>query len=199
MRRQHRKAQHKGLRVPRPHANPTTFGHLTTMDHWLAMDDLSRGDRVRDFSRPGDRFHISAGCARQIHDAQYCYTDGSRELAMAYIEFKIAHDPAIPGIKKLMVVAERSNGYVQMGTRALLMQAGHPPPFWTCAVRYFCLCFNARKPANGESSWRRRFGHEFAAPLLPFGSLVRSMPLPESMFRIAKTGGAVVAGIYLGY
>eukprot|EP00959_Pyramimonas_sp_CCMP1952_P315032 6593918-Pyramimonas_sp.AAC.1 len=31
-----------GLRVPRPYANPTTFGHLT-MDDWLTMDDLSRG------------------------------------------------------------------------------------------------------------------------------------------------------------
>eukprot|EP00959_Pyramimonas_sp_CCMP1952_P229651 4801506-Pyramimonas_sp.AAC.1 len=35
-----------------------------------------------------------------------------------------------------MAVAEQSNGIVQMGTRALLMQAGLPPPFWTYAVRY---------------------------------------------------------------
>eukprot|EP00959_Pyramimonas_sp_CCMP1952_P366102 7667669-Pyramimonas_sp.AAC.1 len=45
MRRQPRKLHNKGLRVPRPYANPTTFGHLTTMDYWLAMDDLSLGPR----------------------------------------------------------------------------------------------------------------------------------------------------------
>eukprot|EP00959_Pyramimonas_sp_CCMP1952_P153672 3215235-Pyramimonas_sp.AAC.1 len=90
-----------------------------------------------------------------------------------------------------MAVAERSNGIVQMGTRALLMQAGLPPPFWAYAVRYFCLCYNARIPDEGESSWRRRFGHELAAPLLPFGSLVRFMPPTESRLRIAKTGGAM--------
>eukprot|EP00959_Pyramimonas_sp_CCMP1952_P356533 7466482-Pyramimonas_sp.AAC.1 len=79
-----------------------------------------------------------------------------------------------------MVVAERSNGSVQMGARALLMQAGLPPPVWTHAVRYFCVCYSARTPDEGESSWKRRFGHEFAAPLRPFGSLVRFMFPPES-------------------
>eukprot|EP00959_Pyramimonas_sp_CCMP1952_P317467 6644311-Pyramimonas_sp.AAC.1 len=73
MRRQRGKAQHKGLRVPRPCANPTTFGHLTTMDHWLAMDPIAgapRRDRVRDFLRPGNRSHGSAGCTRQISDSR---------------------------------------------------------------------------------------------------------------------------------
>eukprot|EP00959_Pyramimonas_sp_CCMP1952_P185244 3873334-Pyramimonas_sp.AAC.1 len=45
MRHQQTKARNQRLRVPRPYANPTTFGHLTTMDHSLAMDDLSRGLR----------------------------------------------------------------------------------------------------------------------------------------------------------
>eukprot|EP00959_Pyramimonas_sp_CCMP1952_P011314 237637-Pyramimonas_sp.AAC.1 len=61
-----------------------------------------------------------------------------------------------------------------MGTRALLMQAGLPPPYWACAVTYFCLCYNARTPEEGKISWERRFGHPFEAPLLPFESLVRS-------------------------
>eukprot|EP00959_Pyramimonas_sp_CCMP1952_P034353 719968-Pyramimonas_sp.AAC.1 len=30
------------------------------------------------------------------------------------------------------------------------MQAGLPPPYWTCAVRYFCLCYNARTPEKGS-------------------------------------------------
>ena len=98
-----------------------------------------------------------------------------------------------------MSVAERSNGVVQMGTRALLMQAGLPPPYWTYAVRYFCLCYNARIPDKGDSNWKRRFHHDFDAPLLPFGSLIRYMPPPESRYRVAKTGAAMVPGIYLGY
>ena len=43
IRRQQRKARNKGLKVPRPYANLVVLGHLTTMDHWFAMDDLSRG------------------------------------------------------------------------------------------------------------------------------------------------------------
>eukprot|EP00959_Pyramimonas_sp_CCMP1952_P179510 3753123-Pyramimonas_sp.AAC.1 len=69
------------------------------------------------------------------------------------------------------------------------MQAGLPPPFWTYAVRYFCLCYNTRTPAEGLSSWERRYGW----------SLMRYVPPPESRFRTAKTGAAMVPGIYLGY
>eukprot|EP00959_Pyramimonas_sp_CCMP1952_P408885 8568801-Pyramimonas_sp.AAC.1 len=64
------------------------------------------------------------------------------------MELKIAYDATIPGNKRLMAVAERSNGIVQMEARALPMQAGLPPPFWTHAVRYVCLCYNARIPEN---------------------------------------------------
>eukprot|EP00959_Pyramimonas_sp_CCMP1952_P427019 8943581-Pyramimonas_sp.AAC.1 len=39
----------------------------------------------------------------------------------------------------------------------------------------------------------------FEAPLLPFGSLVRYVPPPESRFRTAKAGGTMIPGIYLGY
>eukprot|EP00959_Pyramimonas_sp_CCMP1952_P134680 2818679-Pyramimonas_sp.AAC.1 len=84
-----------------------------------------------------------------------------------------------------------------MGTRALLRQAGLPPPYWTYAVRYFCPCYNTRTPAEGQSSWERRFGCKFYAPLLPFGSLVRYVPPPESRFRTAKTGATMIPGIYL--
>eukprot|EP00959_Pyramimonas_sp_CCMP1952_P414071 8675191-Pyramimonas_sp.AAC.1 len=80
------------------------------------------------------------------------------------------------------------------------MQAGLPSPFWTHAVRsIFCLCYKARIPEKGESSWRRRFGHYCAAPLLPFGSFIRFMPPPASRLRIAKTGGAMISGINFGY
>eukprot|EP00959_Pyramimonas_sp_CCMP1952_P424696 8895413-Pyramimonas_sp.AAC.1 len=85
-----------------------------------------------------------------------------------------------------------------MGARAVLMRAGLPPPYWTYAVRYFCLRCNTRTPAEGQSSWERRLGCQFNAPLLPFGSLVRYAPPPESRFRTAKTGATMIPGIYLG-
>eukprot|EP00959_Pyramimonas_sp_CCMP1952_P199695 4177034-Pyramimonas_sp.AAC.1 len=78
------------------------------------------------------------------------------------------------------------------------MQAGLPPPFWTHAVRYFCLCYIAWVPENVGSPWRRRFGHDSAAPLRRFGSLVRLAPPPESRLRIAKAGGAMISGIHFG-
>eukprot|EP00959_Pyramimonas_sp_CCMP1952_P335545 7025879-Pyramimonas_sp.AAC.1 len=88
----------------------------------------------------------------------YCFADGARELARACYELDIAHVPTFPGNKKENAVAERANGVVQMGARALLVQAGVPPPYWTYAVRYFCLCYNTRTPAEGQPSWERRFG-----------------------------------------
>eukprot|EP00959_Pyramimonas_sp_CCMP1952_P078710 1645427-Pyramimonas_sp.AAC.1 len=54
-------------------------------------------------------------------------------------------------------------------------------------------------PAEGQSSWERRFGFQFNAPLLPFGSLVRYVPPLESRLRTTKTGATMVPGIYLGY
>eukprot|EP00959_Pyramimonas_sp_CCMP1952_P061395 1283035-Pyramimonas_sp.AAC.1 len=53
--------------------------------------------------------------------------------------------------------------------------------------------------AEGKSSWERRFGHTFETPLLHFEPLVRHVPPPESRFRTAKTGGAMIPGIHLGY
>eukprot|EP00959_Pyramimonas_sp_CCMP1952_P244659 5114155-Pyramimonas_sp.AAC.1 len=61
MRRQQRKARHKRLRAPRAYANPTAFGHLTTMDHWLAMDYLSRGLH-------GETARVTSMAAQGVHD-----------------------------------------------------------------------------------------------------------------------------------
>eukprot|EP00959_Pyramimonas_sp_CCMP1952_P029317 615518-Pyramimonas_sp.AAC.1 len=83
--------------------------------------------------------------SRGLHDETACVTfrdrttdflaaqDGARELARACYELNIAHVPTIPGNRKHNAVAERANGAVQMGARALLTQAGLPPPYWTYA------------------------------------------------------------------
>eukprot|EP00959_Pyramimonas_sp_CCMP1952_P396483 8306927-Pyramimonas_sp.AAC.1 len=71
-------------------------------------------------------------------------------------------------------------------------------PVFDVYVRYLCLCNSAGISENGESSWRRRFGCDFAAPLLPFGSLVRFMPPPGSRLRTARTGGTMASGVFIG-
>ena len=111
----------------------------------------------------------------------------------------IAHDSTVPGDKKATSVVERANGVAQMGTRATLFEAGLPPPFWTYAVRYFCLCINVQQDTEGDSPWRKRFGSDFQYPLLPLGSLMRYMHPPESRFRVAKTGSTMVTGLFLGF
>ena len=114
----------------------------------------------------------------------------------------MAHDATIPGNKKLSAHAERSNGIVIVGCKALLTEAGLPPPYWTYAVRYFCLCYNVQPypgAVDGDNSWRKRFKADFSGPLLPFGSLVKYMPPPESRYRVAKTGQNLIVGVYLGY
>eukprot|EP00959_Pyramimonas_sp_CCMP1952_P237485 4963086-Pyramimonas_sp.AAC.1 len=115
------------------------------------MDDLSRGlrdetacvtfrDRADDFLAAQSVHDKSAvyvcNVLKTVPGAKltFCYTDGARELARACLELQKAHDPTIAGNKKLLAVAERSSGIVQMRTRALLMQAGLPPPLLTYAV-----------------------------------------------------------------
>eukprot|EP00959_Pyramimonas_sp_CCMP1952_P366926 7685053-Pyramimonas_sp.AAC.1 len=98
-----------------------------------------------------------------------------------------------------MAVAERSHGIVQIGDTSAAHASGHSPTILDACGSIVCLCYNARIPENGESSWRRRLGHDFAVPLLPLGSLVRFMPPPESRLRIAKNGGTMISGIYFGY
>eukprot|EP00959_Pyramimonas_sp_CCMP1952_P163806 3424729-Pyramimonas_sp.AAC.1 len=113
------------------------------------MDELSRGlhdetarvsfrDRATDFLAAQGIHDKSAVhvCNSLVNlkapgeKLEHCYADGARELARARYEPKIAHDPTIPRNKKQNAVAERANGAVQMGARALLMQAGPPPPCW---------------------------------------------------------------------
>eukprot|EP00959_Pyramimonas_sp_CCMP1952_P043525 910252-Pyramimonas_sp.AAC.1 len=90
------------------------------MDHCLAMDDLSRGlhdetaratfrDRATDFIA-AQGAHDKSAIHPHGEKLECCYTDGARGFAGACIELKIAHDATIPGNKKLIAVAERSNG-----------------------------------------------------------------------------------------
>eukprot|EP00959_Pyramimonas_sp_CCMP1952_P458485 9476695-Pyramimonas_sp.AAC.1 len=42
-RAQRRKKRNKSLKKLKPHSEPKAFGGLCTMDHWSALDYLSRG------------------------------------------------------------------------------------------------------------------------------------------------------------
>eukprot|EP00959_Pyramimonas_sp_CCMP1952_P456444 9473172-Pyramimonas_sp.AAC.1 len=66
------------------------------MDHWFAMDELSRG-LYDETARVTFRDRATDPLAAQ---------DGARELARACYELNFAHDPTIPGNKKHNAVAE---------------------------------------------------------------------------------------------
>ena len=220
LRAQQRKKTNKGLHVIRPYSNPTSFGGLCTMDHWfVAKGEGSRGlhgetacvtfrDRFTNYLGAKACFDKSTASVcnflinfvrRDVEQITYCYTDGARELQAACQELKIAHDATVPGNKRQNCHAERTNGIVQVGARALMLQAGLPAPFWPYAIEYYCLSYNLQSRGGEPSPWIKRFGTEFMAPMLPFGSTVRYMPQPNSMITRPKLDSPTNIGIFLGY
>ena len=88
---------------------------------------------------------------------------------------------------------------MQVGARALMLQAGLPAPFWHYAIEYFCLSYNLQSRGGVESPWQKRFGTAFTAPMLPFGSTVHYLPQPNSMVVRANMDVPTDVGILLGY
>ena len=130
------------------------------MDHWfVANSEGSRGlhgetacvtfrDRFTNYLGAKACFDRSAASVctflinvirRESESIRHCYTDGARELQSACQELMIAHDATVPGNKRHNCHAERSNGIVQVGARALMLQAGLPATFLPYAIAYYCL------------------------------------------------------------
>ena len=124
------------------------------MDHWfVANSEGSRGlhgetlcvtihNRFTNYLGAKSCFDKSSGHVcdflvnfkRRDENIEYIYTDGARELQNACKELLIAHGATIPGNKRHNCHAERANGIVQVGARALMLQAGLPAPSWP--IRY---------------------------------------------------------------
>ena len=140
------------------------------MSHWFPADEDSRGrwGEVACLTFRGcfTRFTACQGVvaksADHVHDFLvklrrpsekyvYFHADGARELAQAARALHAAHDSAIPGDKRQNAVAERTNGLVEEGARALLMSAWLPPAFWPYAVQRWCLAHNAQ-PKDDEDT-----------------------------------------------
>ena len=99
--------------------------------------------------------------------------------------------------------AERSNRHVLEGTLSLLEASGVPQRFWTYAASYFCLCCNAwnwkDKEGSETSPYFMRFGEKFEFPLIPFGSLIDSMPNKTNPRQPNKVGTMMRPAVFLGY
>lgn len=51
-----------------------------------------------------------------------------------------------------------------------------------------------------ETTYKRRFGYDFAGPLIPFGAHVEYLPITEEdKARCHQFGSKMLAGIFLGY
>ena len=149
------------------------------MDHWFASNELSRGlygesacvtfrDRYTDYiACVGTHDKSAESVARflcnLVHPSEayeYFWTDGAHELATAASQVGAAHDSSIPGDKRQNAVAERTNGIIQDGCRALLVTAGLPIQLWVYACQYFSHCYNIQgvgdQPFRLEATlWRR--------------------------------------------
>merc|ERR1711972_942214 len=126
--------------------------------------------------------------------------DGASELAKACQTVGAAHDSAIPGDTRGNAVAERTNGIVQDGCRALLMTAGLPIQFWIYACQYFSHCYNLQPSKDGgPSPWIRRWGEPFDKVLVPFGSKIRYTPQKRSPIKEVKPDARMKVGLFLGF
>ena len=159
LRAQQRQNKNKAYQQVRPYSEPTKFGGLMTMNHWFALDELSKGlygetacitlrDRYTGYlAAQGTHDKTADGVVDFLvqlrapkEEFEYMYSDPASELRKACRVFnvhptefeakKTACDSTQPVNKKQNSVAERANAIVQDGARSLLMKAGLPAPYW---------------------------------------------------------------------
>ena len=105
---------------------------------------------------------------RTIHKL---YADRSGEISRPVQTIGIMPQGGQPGVPQTNTVAERANGGVLAGTRALLLAAVLPYYFMEYAMRCYCLFDHlCRADGEGVSPWSRSRGRDFKGKLVPFGS-----------------------------
>ena len=85
---------------------------------------------------------------------QRIWTDSSPELIQSCRLMKMIHDRSTPGRPQTNGRAERLARKVLEGTRALLLQAGMPSPYWPYAMTHRCFMENVR--VGADACKRRR-------------------------------------------
>ena len=155
-------------KVRRP---PEEFGDESTIDHWIARGDLSRGYNgegvALTFRDRGSTWIDCCGMSTNnvknttrwlrhivghIDQLRYVYSDGAEELKQSAQALDAVHDDSIPENKGNNAVIERTNRHVLEGIRTLLNQPGLPMIFWPYAARYFCLACNVTAKPDEKSA-----------------------------------------------
>ena len=123
------------------------------------------------------------------------YADRAPELDCAATAMGIPCDRARAGRPQTNGIIERRNQEINRGTKALLVQAGFPPPLWYLAAPCYCLMENVTDE-GGISPYYRRHKEHFKGKLIPFGSRVRFKLLTTS--GLADAEGKFYLGTHVG-
>ena len=77
------------------------------------------------------------------------YGDGAPEFEKAINGIGLVLDKSLPGRSQTNGIIERTNREVNAKTRAMLLQAGLPPPFWDLASQHACHAHNITADSDG--------------------------------------------------
>ena len=67
-------------------------------------------------------------------------------------------------------------------------------------MRCFCFLKNVIDQTSDETAYKRRFGVDFAGPLIPFGAHVEYLPKSQTdKARVHEFGSKMLQGIFAGY
>ena len=133
-------------------------------------------------------------------EPQHVYSDNAGELVKALETLKWRHDTSTPHRSETNGVAERAVRKVKEGTACTLVQSGFDEAWWGEAMRCFCFLKNIIDQTSDETAYKRRFGVDFAGPLIPFGAHVEYLPKSQTdKARVHEFGSKMLQGIFVGY
>ena len=111
---------------------------------------------------------------------EHVYTDNSGELIKALDELNWPHDTSTPHRFQTNGVVERAVRVVKEGTSCALVQSGLAEAWWPEAMSCFCFLKNVVDIlADGQTSYKKRYGVDFSGPVIPFGAEVTYKPITE--------------------
>ena len=145
--------------------------------------------------------------------AQLAKVPGAREETKSHLHLQFLrkrktcedlswnHCTSTPHRSETNGIAERAMRRVKESTSAVLLQSGLNESWWADSMEcYTCLRNVTDLLSDGKTSYKRRFGHSFKGPIIPFGSLVEHHHvIAKDQSRIHQSGKKVLPGLFLGY
>ena len=110
------------------------------------------------------------------------------------------HDRSTPDHSETDGVAERAVRRVKEGTSVALVQRGLPKEWWYRTMECHCHLRNVHdKMADGKTAFEKRYGQNFDAPSITFGTLVEYIPISaKDKSRVRQFGKKTLRGTFLG-